>query len=249
MDRSIFAIAVFAACASLCSDASAQEQTPAAAQQALTPEQQAEIAAAEANTALIATRGAWISGPEAIYPDAERALGHHGRAEVRGLLGLDGRLRYAAISRSSRSPGLDASALAAATAGQYRPATDASGAPIATMITVPWTFYSFTSSEGVGAAMYTCRQFVLDMDWWKSAWPDEGLRNHTFYLMIRGLGALASMRGGSITNVESNESYAARWDRAIETCREHPDRRFAQAIRPEGEMIDRMAQQRRQRNR
>src|SRR5262245_47354480 len=159
MDRSIFAAAVLAVCAWLCGAASAQEQAqaPAAQQQALTPEQQAEIAAADANTALIATRGQWLSGPEAGYPDEERALGHQGRAEVGGWLGLDGRLRSATISTSSRSPALDASALAAVTAGEYRPAKDASGAPIATMVTVPWTFYSFTSSEGVGAAMYTCR--------------------------------------------------------------------------------------------
>lgn len=118
------------------------------------------------------------------------------------------------------------------------------------MMSVPVGFYSYTSSVGVGAAMYTCPQFVLDMDWWKSAWAEEGLRDHQFYLMIRGLGTLARMgNGGGALSVESNESYATRWDRAIEYCRRHPDRRFADAMRPEGEYIDRMAAQHRQRNR
>jgi TonB family protein len=228
--------------------ASAQEQPPLATQvQTFTPEQQAEIAAAEANTALIATRGAWLNGADPVYPDEERALGHHGRAEVRGLLGVDGRLRYATVSRSSRAPVLDQNALVAATAAEYRPARDASGNPIAVMIAVPIWFESYTSREGVGAAMYTCSQFVADMDWWKATWGEEELREHRFYLMIRGLGFIArSGGGGSVTaNLESNESYLRRWNQAIETCREHPDRRFAQAMRPEGEYIDRMARQRR----
>jgi TonB family protein len=242
MRRSLVLSAVFAASIAFCGVSSAQEETP------LTHEQQAEIAAAEANTP--ATPGAWQSGAEAVYPDEERALGHHGRAEVRGLLGVDGRLRYATISRSSRAPVLDRSALDAALAAEYRPAKDASGNPIASVITVPMLFESYTSSEGVGAALYTCRQFVADMDWWKATWGEEALHEHRFYLMIRGLAFIARMgAGGGIGNVESNESYLARWNRAIEYCRDHSDRRFAQAMRPEGDYIDRMAQQHRQRAR
>ncbi len=216
----------------------------AAAQDPAEPtiEQQAEIAAAEANASLIATPGAWLRGDEPVYPDAERALGHHGRVDVRGLLGVDGRLRYATIVGSSRSPGLDAVALASALADQYTPAKDASGNPIPVMFTTARAFYSFTSSEGVGAAMYTCPQFVLDMDWFKATWGEEALRDHYFYVLIRGLSTIARMSaGGGIGAIESNADYAARWDRAIETCRDRPNWRFAQAMRPEGEYIDRMA--------
>lgn len=241
-------VLVLAALAAMLGVARAQTEgappPPTAAQeQALTPEQQAEFAEGEANRARIATRPHWVSDNEAEYPESERALGHHGQAVVRGLLGVDGRLRYATIETSSFAPVLDQSALAAASAATFEPAKDASGAPIPVVMTVPVGFYSYTSSEGVGAAMYTCRQFVLDMDWWRST--GRPFSDHQFYLMIRGLGALA--RG--MTNLESNESYERRWTRAIETCRAHPDRRFAQAINPEGEMIDRMQRNHQSRNR
>jgi hypothetical protein len=90
--------------------------------------------------------------------------------------------------------------------------------------------------------MYTCPQFVLDMDWFKQTWGEEGLSDHRLYLMIRGLGTIARLgAGGGAASIESNESYLRRWNRAIETCRDHPNWRFAQAMRPEGEYIDRMA--------
>lgn len=245
MRTSVLSAALLGACLALSGGAAAQDTAPPATQ-TLTAEQQAEIAAAEANVALIATRPRWASGPDAGYPEEERALGHHGRVEVRGLLGLDGRVRYATVSRSSRAPVLDQLALETVLASEYQPAKDASGNPIPIMFDAPVTFYSFTSSEGVGAAMYTCRQFVLDMDWFKATWDEGALHDHYFYVLIRGLGTIARMsNGGGIGNIESNESYARRWDRAIETCREHPDRRFAQAMRPEGEYIDRMAAQQR----
>ena len=229
-------------CAAIASSALAQEATPPPVALALTAEQQAEITAAEANTALIATRAEWASGPEAEYPDAERALGHNGRVEVRGLLGVDGRVRYASVSQSSRAPALDAIALASVEASVYQPAKDASGNPIPTMLTTNRFFENYTSSEGVSAAIYTCPQFVLDMDWYKQTWGEDQLHEHRFYLMIRGLGTIARMNSGAgIGSIESNESYLGRWNRAIETCRAHPNWRFAQALRPEGEYIDNMA--------
>lgn len=238
MRRTILSSVIAAASFAFCATASAQEAPPSQ----FTPEQQAEIAAAEANGALVTNPGRWLSGAEAVYLDEERALGHHGRADVRGVLGLDGRLRYATIVRSTRAPVLDERALEAALAAEYRPAQDASGNPIVAMVTVPMSFYSFTSSEGVGAAMYTCPQFVADMDWFKATWSEEDLRNHYLFLLVRGLGAMSITSGArGITGIESNESYMARWNRAIETCRDHPNWRFTQAMRPEGEIIERMA--------
>lgn len=241
MHRSLITSAVLV-CAALVSSAFAQETAPAPVAQTLTAEQQAEISAAEANTSLITTRAEWVSGPEAEYPDAERALGHHGRVEVRGLLGIDGRVRYATLSQSSRAPALDAIALASVEGSVYQPAKDANGNPIPTMLTTNRFFENYTSSEGVGAAMYTCPQFVLDMDWYKQTWGEDQLNEHRFYLMIRGLSTIARMNSGAgIVAIESNESYRSRWNRAIETCRSHPNWRFAQAMRPEGEYIDNMA--------
>ena len=68
-------------------------------------------------------------------------------------------------------------------------------------------------------------------------------------MIIRGLGTIARLSGGGgAASIESNESYLRRWNRAIETCRNRPNWRFAQAMRPEGEYIDRMARNLSQRN-
>jgi TonB family protein len=250
MHPGILACAAVAACMTMWGFAWAQEPTPQTAQQqTLGPAEQAEIAAAEANNSRIAKRPQWISGPDAEYPDSERALGHHGKVEVRALLGTDGRLRHATIATSSRALVLDANALAAAVAATYRPAEDASGNPIAIMTTVPMEFYSYTSSEGVGAALYTCRQFVLDMDWWRSAFSEKTFADHEFYLLIRGLGFVSRLHMGAARALESNESFTRRWNQAIETCRDRPGARFADAMKPEGDIIDRMAAQHRRRSR
>jgi TonB family protein len=213
----------------------------------LSPAEQAEIAAAEANQADIATRPRWAEGPEVDYPEAERALGHHGAVRVRGLLGTDGRMRHAVVETSSRAPVLDANALAWVNASRFEPARNAAGEALPVMITVPVAFDSYRSSEGVGAAMYTCQQFVLDMDWYGQAFAEEGFREHDFYLMVRGLGFIARMgqTGDTRAALESNEAYLNRWMQAIAYCRAHPDRRFANAMHPEGDIIDGMARQRR----
>ncbi|MFT3726212.1 MAG: TonB family protein [Terricaulis sp.] len=229
----------FAALVLLATAASAQQNASGPPAPALAPEQQAEWSAAEANQTRISARPHWISGAFE-YPDTERALGHHGAVVIRGLVGVDGKMHYATVQTSSRAPALDDNALAFANASVFEPAEDASGAAIAAIASLPVEYYSYTSNEGVGAAMYTCRQFVLDMDWWRSAFSDKTLADNRFFLMIRGLGTLARMGQGGALSVESNESFAHRWDQAIANCRAHPERRFAQAIQPEGAMIDRM---------
>ena len=113
------------------------------AQQAATPAAPADspsMAAALLNRARMKTRPEAISMPPPIYPESERAAQHGGTAMVHGILGVDGRLSEASISRSSGFPALDAAALAAARLSTFRPAKDADGAAIAVPITVPESF-------------------------------------------------------------------------------------------------------------
>lgn len=235
----------------LCAPATAYAQEQAAPP-ALSAEATAEIEAGEANRARIATAPRMQDSPEWTYPEAERAQGHHGRVVVRGLLGVDGRLRHATVSESSRAPVLDQAALDWAVASTFTPALDAEGAPIAVMISVPTEFYSFTSREGVGAAMYTCRQFVLDMDWWRATFADKPMSDHHFYTLIRGLGVMMNMSQGAQRALQaagSNEEFLRRWNEAIEGCRRRPEARFAEVMRPEGDAIDRMAREHERRRR
>ena len=234
----------FLVCAALYAIAVAQDGVAQAPQAtAVAPNSATDIAAAEANRTLMVRRPEWISGPDPDFPDSEKALGHNGDIIVRGLLGTDGHLRYASIETSSRAPALDASALAAATAASYRPAEDANHQPIAVMLSAPMKFYAYRSREGVGAARYTCGQFVLDMDWWRSAFPERRMQDHEFYTMIFGLSVISRMHQGAerAFSAESTAAFTRRWLASIETCRNHADWRFAQAIHPEGDIIDRLA--------
>jgi TonB family protein len=202
---------------------------------------QSEIAAAKANNPLVKSSPEWLAGPDAEFPESLKALGHNGGVFVHGVLGKDGRLSHVAVRDSSGSPELDAIALKAATEESYRPARDANGDPIAVFFGTEFRFDNYRSSEGVGAAKYLCRQFVLDMDWWKQAHAELTFSNHQFYTMMRGLGGVARMKQGvdpmKALTTENKESFNARWDKAIEDCRTDPAARFADKMKPEGDYI------------
>lgn len=231
----------------LCGSAMAQEQgaaTPALQPSPIDQVASTEIAAAEANRALISRRPEWLSGPRAEFPDSEKALGHNGDVVVRGLLGVDGRLRHATISVSSGAPALDANALAAANLSVFQPAEDVDRRAIPVMMSMPFKFYAYRSSDpGGGAAQYTCDQFVLDMDWWRSTFPEKTIEDHELYTMVLGLGVTSRLHLGTerAFAAESTADFTRRWLAAIETCRAHPDWRFTQAISPEGELIEGIA--------
>jgi hypothetical protein len=106
-------------------------------------------------------------------------------------------------------------------------------------------FDNYRSTEGVGAAKYVCRQFVLDMDWWKQAHPDQSFSDHQFYTLVRGLGGVARMAQGmpaaKALSLETNASFDSRWAKAIEDCRRDPAARFADKMKPEGDHMLRLA--------
>lgn len=248
MKQLILACALFA----LAGAAFAQETHTEAQPEAISSELQAEIAVAEANGPLTEAAPRRISAPDYVYPDEERAQGHHGRVVVRALIAADGTVRHASVTESSRAPMLDQLALERALASRFEPARDASGAVIPVIAQLSTEYYSFTSSVGVGAAMYTCRQFVLDMDWWRATFADTPMSDHHFYTLIRGLGVMMHMNQGAQRALQaagSNEEFLRRWDQAIEGCRARPDARFAQVMRPEGDAIDRMAREHERRRR
>lgn len=214
----------------------------------LVPVEASELELAKANRALKKTNPTWQSGPTPEFPESEKALGHHGKVMVEGVLGVDGKMRHLTIATSSRAPVLDGSALAAAAGTVFSPAKDANDKAIPVVIRFPINFYSYGSDDGYGAAIYSCKQFVADQDWVKAAFPERSIRDQEFYAMIVGLGVMANYGStgsmqAAFAKSESNESFEARWRAAIETCRSGKVARFADAMQPEGAIIDRMAAQ------
>jgi TonB family protein len=218
----------------------------------ITAEQQREIDAAKPNIRLAKTQPVFVSGPQAVFSDAEKQLGHHGKVLVQGLLGVDGKMRYLTVQTSSRVPALDQSALDATAATTFQPAKDEAGRAIAVPIAMPHEFYAYKSSTGYGAREYTCDQFVRDQDWYKTAWPDDPYTSQEFYSMVRGLQIVMAMGSGrsltqAMASVENNQAFEARWRAAIETCRARPTAKFVEALKPEGDIILRLDGNSRQR--
>ena len=180
---------------------------------------------AKANVASVKQRPTLLDGPGAKTPESEKALGHHGPVVIEGILSIDGRLTEARVEVSSKAPVLDDVALAAANATTFTPARDANGAPIAIVISVPFSLVGYKSETG-GVFEYKCGQFVRDMDWWKSVNPDRPFSEHELHKLELGMmvsQALLSIGGDSREKMKSiGPDFDIRWQTAIERCRKNP---------------------------
>jgi TonB family protein len=186
----------------------------------------------------------YVKRTEAPYPDAERSAGHFGKVTIAGKIGPDGRLVEPVVKLSSRAPGLDAAALEAAKASEFRPYKDGAGTFIAALVEVPFNFDSIhTPGKGGGILRYHCAQFALDETWWRGVWPagtDSEL--HTMFLGIR---TMAMLHGPSpdMKNLKAVISdFNARWAAAVDACRTQPDALMIDELKPEGDWARRMAQ-------
>src|ERR1043165_3522476 len=107
--------------------------------------------------------------------------------------------------------------------------------------------YSYKSAEPGGAAVhYSCRQFVLDMDWWRATFPQAKWSDHELYKMMLGLGTIARMQGGGFDAkpfVGSVKDFEVRWTKSIEDCRNQPDKRLVDVLQPEGRLAQALSAQ------
>ena len=188
--------------------------------------------------AVVVTRG------DPGYPEAERAAGHHGKVEIGGMLGADGRMVDAKVTVSSRAPGLDAAALAAAQATLFRVRRDAAGKPLLGPVKLNFGFDSYHSAgEGGGVLRYRCEQFAIDQTWWKEVWPAK--QHDEFYSMMLGLQTVMLMNSGQMSGAALSGSladFAQRWDKAVEACRAKPAALFIDVMKPEGDWARRLAE-------
>jgi TonB family protein len=187
----------------------------------------------------------YVKRVDAAYPDAERLAGHFGKVIVAGKIGPDGRLTEPVVKQSSRAPGLDAAALEAAKASEFRPYKDEAGNFIAAPVEAPFNFDSIHSpGKGGGILRYHCQQFALDETWWSSVWPADA--HSELYTMFLGIRAMAMLRTPSAPDAKTLKStisdFNARWASAVETCRSRPDALMVDVLKPEGDWAKRMAQ-------
>jgi TonB family protein len=183
----------------------------------------------------------WV---EPVFDPAARAAGHNGKVLITGTIGLDGKLQDAKVTRSSRSPLLDAAALAAAQASVMRPFHDGAGKPITIPTNFPFEFVNYRSpGEGGGVLRYDCGQFARDEQWLKQvATGEKATDKGDFHAMMLGLGYIARGFNTDANAVRAQiADFDKRWEKAITTCAAQPKKLFVDVFKPEGEIAKRLA--------
>lgn len=188
------------------------------------------MAAAKANKPRMKSSPEFIREPDYTRPDAAKLTGEFGEVVLSGIIGEDGKLREARISKSSRSTLLDAAALQAVPEILFKPALDGDGKPISIPANINIE-YSQTQIHGQkGILKYRCGQFVLDYDWWYRTWPaDHGDR---IFKTFRGFSAMEDIRLH-----KEYGSFLDEWKRAIEACRASPNSFMLDMLKPHGNLI------------
>ena len=118
-------------------DAAAPSVPPAETTEAGTSPAMAE---ALANKAVMGRRPQLIGNFDPAYSAAQRAAGMEGAGRIGIIVTADGTVTEAAVQSSSAPPELDASALAAARALKFIPATDKTGKAIAVPAVLPFSY-------------------------------------------------------------------------------------------------------------
>jgi len=146
------------------------------------------------------------------------------------------------VKVSSKAPGLDASALEAAMATEFRPYRDGSGAFVPMPIDLSYSVSSLPSGSQ-GVLGYSCEQFALDETWWRSVWPAE--KKSELHTMMEGIAWGAALQSSPSSKVEANQKAAiseldARWVKGIEACRARPNELWVDVVKPEGDWARRL---------
>lgn len=184
----------------------------------------------------------YVSRVDPEFSDAARAAGEHGKVVIAGKIGADGQLFDAVVATSSRSPTLDAAALAAAQASRLRPYRDNAGQPLAVPVNLSFAFDNYhTPGPGGGILRYRCDQFVRDENWWQATWPAS--EKNGFYTLMLGL---SMMSQGVLSNPsgikEAKAAFDARLADARRDCAAQPDRLFVDVMKVEGPAARRLAE-------
>lgn len=197
---------------------------------ATSEEQSAAMASAIANRSQIKTRPTLIKQPKWLRPDAAKEAGEFGTVMLSGIVGEDGRFSEAKVSTSSRSPTLDAAALASVPAILFEPARDADGRAMSVLAKLEVEYLQTNFHGADGLARYQCAQFVRDYDWWYRTWPPE--KDDRVFATLRGYATIAQLRSGGVTG-----DFKAEWMQAIDDCRRSPKRLMLDMLKPHGPLL------------
>lgn len=152
-------------------------------------------------------------------PQWAKDAGHNGSATHRVEVGPDGKILSITVTRSSRSPAIDAAALAAAKAAWYIPATDPSGKPASGTIEVRSEYARWDDeAPGGGLDTYRCADLTREYDWFIAAHKVTG---HLFWPQNAYVGRL--MLDNRTGAPRDRAVFEKRWTSIVKQCRKQPD--------------------------
>jgi TonB family protein len=168
-----------------------------------------------------------ITATDVPIPAEAKAQGHYGAVKVTGVINESGSVVDLAVSQSSRSPILDAAALAGVSKWKFTPALDAEGRPVSKKLR---TEVEFDPLDMADFPSYTCRKVNAETDWYMSAFPENGDNESRMYSLMLGMGSILGRR-----EIPSDPvAFKKVWDRTISACRSSPGAIFMRKFVEQG---------------
>jgi TonB family protein len=186
------------------------------------------IAALGLPTSSIGQSAKTLNVVPAIYPDAARSAGHQGTTEISALIQADGSLANIKVLQSSHSSILDQAALAAISKWRFVAPVDEKGKPRPFTFTYGFDFYKVPLIRPENAlAMLTCRDFVADVEWFETTYPNRSRQDLRDYQAVLLPFVAAAARAASAAEMlhigKQMRAKAALLDAAFVRCKTAPD--------------------------
>jgi TonB family protein len=162
--------------------------------------------------------------PEAIGLADLHARGIQGEVEIAAVITAEGTVINPTIISSSGSQELDRLAIDVVGAMTGTAGTDAQGEPVPVAFQIPLYFWKDSLLDGSLAAK-TCRDFVLDADWFLATFPDKNLTDLRVWDMTVGFMFFAQRQN------RQRHRPIPDAQQIYETCTDRPNRSFLDVFR------------------
>jgi TonB family protein len=148
------------------------------------------------------------------FPDAARAAGQQGEVWIRVSLGEDGVPGDPTVKQTSRSPTLDAAAVAALRDWRFAPARDAQDRPVPATVAVHFKFHFFVR---------TCAQLTAAVSWTRKAWPEQSLGQTPIYRQAElDYATLDPHKFSTEERARAKDQLRQAFDRTLSRCESEP---------------------------
>ena len=141
------------------------------------------------------------------------------------IIAKDGHIRTLSVKTSSRSPELDAIAVALINGGTFSPAADHDGKPVTVRATLPVYFWKDSVTDPAYFKK-PCRDFLTDAGWHADHFPEEKPENYRGWLLAKGAVVMIGLRAGGLGAVGKTREFpkTPEYSAVIAACKTMPDK-------------------------